>query len=177
MTRQRRYNHCINVDRLVELRARQRTSNGAFTRTTLGNLGYSLAIPRLFNRCFYHIGLYYCILFLLFFYAYAHSSTVAIRDTTLRTASTTTLLSWSFLPSGRSTGNRSCGHSFSGKLPTRDSSAQDPIRGTSQGANTGSAITADGTKTQLLHLGDIHGRWSGGPQSAAVEDFVRVDAL
>ncbi|KAH9033055.1 hypothetical protein EDB84DRAFT_1249490, partial [Lactarius hengduanensis] len=42
-----------DVDQLVELRARQRTSNGTFTRTTLGNLGYSLAVPRLFNRCFY----------------------------------------------------------------------------------------------------------------------------
>ncbi|KAH9044305.1 hypothetical protein EDB85DRAFT_1854007 [Lactarius pseudohatsudake] len=45
-----------DVDQLVELRARQRTSNGAFTRTTLG---YSLAVPRLFNR----FGLYYCMLF------------------------------------------------------------------------------------------------------------------
>ncbi|KAH9081491.1 hypothetical protein EDB83DRAFT_2213653, partial [Lactarius deliciosus] len=34
-----------DVDQLVDLRARQRTSKGAFTQTTLGNLGYYLAQP------------------------------------------------------------------------------------------------------------------------------------
>ncbi|KAH9065593.1 hypothetical protein EDB87DRAFT_1591917 [Lactarius vividus] len=69
MTRRRRYQghraHSFistDVDQLVELRARQRTFNGAYTRTALGNLGYSLAVLRLFDRRFYHIGLLYAFL-------------------------------------------------------------------------------------------------------------------
>ncbi|KAH9033059.1 hypothetical protein EDB84DRAFT_1588404 [Lactarius hengduanensis] len=69
MTMRRRYRghraHSFisaDVDQLVELRARQRTFNGAYTRTALGNLGYSLAVLRLFDRRFYHIGLLYAFL-------------------------------------------------------------------------------------------------------------------
>jgi len=44
---------CADVDELVELRAHQRTYNGAYVRTALGILGYSLAVLRLFDRKFY----------------------------------------------------------------------------------------------------------------------------
>lgn len=42
-----------DVNELVELRARQRTFNGAYLRTALVNLGYSLTVLRLFDRRFY----------------------------------------------------------------------------------------------------------------------------
>jgi len=45
---------CADVDELVELRAHQRTYNGAYVRTALGILGYSLAVLRLFDHKFYH---------------------------------------------------------------------------------------------------------------------------
>ena len=38
---------------LVELRARQRTFNGAYARTAMGNLGYALTILKLFDHRFY----------------------------------------------------------------------------------------------------------------------------
>jgi len=44
---------CSDVDELVELRAHQRTYNGAYVRTALGILGYSLTVLRLFDRKFY----------------------------------------------------------------------------------------------------------------------------
>ncbi|KDQ55947.1 hypothetical protein JAAARDRAFT_36726 [Jaapia argillacea MUCL 33604] len=51
-----------DVNELVELRARHRTFDGAYRRTALGNLGYSIAILRLFDHRFYRIGLLYAIL-------------------------------------------------------------------------------------------------------------------
>jgi hypothetical protein len=36
------------------LRARQRTFDGAYSRTALGNLGYALTVLRIFDRRFYH---------------------------------------------------------------------------------------------------------------------------
>ncbi|KAF8506531.1 hypothetical protein F5888DRAFT_1643051 [Russula emetica] len=53
---------CADVGELVELRAHQRTYNGAYVRTALGILGYSLAVLRLFDRKFYRIGLLYAAL-------------------------------------------------------------------------------------------------------------------
>ncbi|KAN0111563.1 hypothetical protein V8E52_008301 [Russula decolorans] len=53
---------CADADELVELRAHQRTYNGAYVRTALGILGYSLAVLRLFDRKFYRIGLLYAAL-------------------------------------------------------------------------------------------------------------------
>ncbi|ESK92444.1 hypothetical protein Moror_4481 [Moniliophthora roreri MCA 2997] len=47
---------------LVELRARQRTFSGAYGRSALGNLGYSLTILRLFDKRFYKIGLLFAAL-------------------------------------------------------------------------------------------------------------------
>ncbi|KAI0263665.1 hypothetical protein BGY98DRAFT_1092125 [Russula aff. rugulosa BPL654] len=44
---------CADVDELVELRAHQRTYNGAYVRTALGILGFALAVLRLFDRKFY----------------------------------------------------------------------------------------------------------------------------
>jgi len=44
---------CTDADQLVELRASQRTYNGAYVRTALGILGYSLTVLRLFDRKFY----------------------------------------------------------------------------------------------------------------------------
>ncbi|KAI9429851.1 hypothetical protein H4582DRAFT_139965 [Lactarius indigo] len=43
-----------DADQLVEFCACQRTFNGAYTQTALGNLGYSLAMIRLFDRRFCH---------------------------------------------------------------------------------------------------------------------------
>ena len=43
----------VDVHELVELRARQRTFHGAYSRTALGGLGYGLIILRLFDRRFY----------------------------------------------------------------------------------------------------------------------------
>ncbi|KAI0285505.1 hypothetical protein BGY98DRAFT_369776 [Russula aff. rugulosa BPL654] len=53
---------CADVDELVELRAHQRTYNGAYVRTALGILGFALAVLRLFDRKFYRIGLLYAAL-------------------------------------------------------------------------------------------------------------------
>ncbi|KAJ8072968.1 hypothetical protein PM082_019831 [Marasmius tenuissimus] len=62
---------------LVEVRARQRTFNGAYGRTALGNLGYSLTILRLFDKRFYKIGLAFAILgallFIISFFRDRHS--------------------------------------------------------------------------------------------------------
>lgn len=42
-----------DINELVEIRARQRTFHGAYSRTALGILGSSLTILRLFDRRFY----------------------------------------------------------------------------------------------------------------------------
>ncbi|KDQ16416.1 hypothetical protein BOTBODRAFT_64758 [Botryobasidium botryosum FD-172 SS1] len=52
----------IDASELVELRARDRTFNGAYARSALGNLGYSVVILKLFDQRFYYIGLLYVIL-------------------------------------------------------------------------------------------------------------------
>ncbi len=41
------------MSELVELRARQRTFHGAYSRSAMGNLGYALTILRLFDHRFY----------------------------------------------------------------------------------------------------------------------------
>ncbi|KAF9497348.1 hypothetical protein BDN71DRAFT_606328 [Pleurotus eryngii] len=67
----------VDINELVELRARQRTFHGAYSRTALGCLGYSLTILRLFDRRFYKIGLLFAILgglmFVLSFLRARHS--------------------------------------------------------------------------------------------------------
>jgi len=52
----------LDISELVEIRARQRTFGGAYARTALGNLGYSLLFLKLFDRRFYKIGLLYAVL-------------------------------------------------------------------------------------------------------------------
>ncbi|KZS95681.1 hypothetical protein SISNIDRAFT_452339 [Sistotremastrum niveocremeum HHB9708] len=47
---------------LVELRARQRTFEGAYARTAFGTLSYAILVLKLFDRRFYKIGLLYTIL-------------------------------------------------------------------------------------------------------------------
>jgi hypothetical protein len=57
----------VDQAELVEIRARQRTFNGAYTRTAIGNLGYSILILKLFNRRFYRFGILFAILAALLF--------------------------------------------------------------------------------------------------------------
>jgi len=56
-----------DVAELVELRARQRTFHGAYSRTALGSLGYALVILRLFDPTYHRIGLLFVVLGLLLF--------------------------------------------------------------------------------------------------------------
>ncbi|KNZ76618.1 hypothetical protein J132_09362, partial [Termitomyces sp. J132] len=51
-----------DLNELVELRARQRTFHGAYTRTAIGNLGSALTILRLFDQRFYRIGILFAVL-------------------------------------------------------------------------------------------------------------------
>ncbi|KAI0339150.1 hypothetical protein BDW22DRAFT_1362109 [Trametopsis cervina] len=66
-----------DVNELVEVRARQRTFDGAYGRSALGNLGYALTVLRLFDERFYRIGILYtvlaCMLFILAFLRQRHS--------------------------------------------------------------------------------------------------------
>jgi len=67
-----------DINELQELRARQRTFHGAYNRTALGSLGYSLAILRLFDSRFHRIGLLFAvlsgILFIIAFFRSRHST-------------------------------------------------------------------------------------------------------
>ncbi|KZT03258.1 uncharacterized protein LAESUDRAFT_704843 [Laetiporus sulphureus 93-53] len=56
-----------DLNELLELRARQRTFDGAYARGALSDLGYALTILRLFDDRFARIGLVYCILAALLF--------------------------------------------------------------------------------------------------------------
>ncbi|CCM04116.1 uncharacterized protein FIBRA_06276 [Fibroporia radiculosa] len=60
-----------DVNELVEIRARQRTFNGAYERSALSNLGYAVAILRLFDKRFTQISIAYTLLAgLLYILAY-----------------------------------------------------------------------------------------------------------
>ncbi|GLB44535.1 hypothetical protein LshimejAT787_1701620 [Lyophyllum shimeji] len=52
----------VDINELVELRARQRTFHGAYSRTAIGNLGSAMTILRLFDSRFYRIGILFAIL-------------------------------------------------------------------------------------------------------------------
>ncbi|GAA5933830.1 hypothetical protein JCM3775_000298 [Rhodotorula graminis] len=54
-----------DADELIELRARARTFDGAYTRTALGNLGYALVVLKIITAEFARIGLMYVILAML----------------------------------------------------------------------------------------------------------------
>ncbi|RPD60682.1 hypothetical protein L226DRAFT_505208 [Lentinus tigrinus ALCF2SS1-7] len=66
-----------DVNELVELRARSRTFDGAYSRTAMSNLGYALTILRLFDRRFFRIGILYTVmaglLFIIAFFRQRHS--------------------------------------------------------------------------------------------------------
>ncbi|KAF4611476.1 hypothetical protein D9613_003901 [Agrocybe pediades] len=66
-----------DLQELVEIRARQRTFHGAYSRTALGSLGYALTILRLFDPDFQRIGIIFAILgglmFVLAFFRNRHS--------------------------------------------------------------------------------------------------------
>ncbi|KAI6002231.1 hypothetical protein F5J12DRAFT_224405 [Pisolithus orientalis] len=57
----------IDLIELNELRARQRTFDGAYRRTALACLGYALTVLRLFDVRFYKIGILYLVLAILLF--------------------------------------------------------------------------------------------------------------
>ncbi|KAF9481642.1 hypothetical protein BDN70DRAFT_876126 [Pholiota conissans] len=67
-----------DINELIELRARQRTFHGAYSRTALSSLGYALTILRLFERNFHKIGLLFAILsgllFIIAFFRSRHSA-------------------------------------------------------------------------------------------------------
>ncbi|KAI1790523.1 hypothetical protein LXA43DRAFT_890811 [Ganoderma leucocontextum] len=66
-----------DVNELVEIRARQRTFDGAYSRSAMGNLGYALTVLRLFDRRFYKIGILYTalagVIFVIAFFRQRHS--------------------------------------------------------------------------------------------------------
>lgn len=63
-----------DINELVEIRARQRTFHGAYSRTALGSLGYALTILRLFDTRFRKIGLLFALLgALLFFLSFSRA--------------------------------------------------------------------------------------------------------
>jgi len=67
-----------DLNELVELRARQRTFHGAYSRTALGSLGYGLTILRLLDQSYHLIGLLFvllgAVLFIIAFLRARHSS-------------------------------------------------------------------------------------------------------
>jgi hypothetical protein len=65
----------INHDELTDLRAYQRTFDGAYTRTALGQLSYAILILKLFEKDFYWCGLVYTALAaqLIFIGAYRYN--------------------------------------------------------------------------------------------------------
>ncbi|KAF9529161.1 hypothetical protein CPB83DRAFT_813022 [Crepidotus variabilis] len=80
----RRYSFVAqDVNELQEIRARQRTFHGAYSRSALGSLGYAVAILRLFDRKFHRIGLIFAVLAALLFiisYLRARHSTHDFAD-------------------------------------------------------------------------------------------------
>ncbi|KAI0920636.1 hypothetical protein AcW1_002322 [Taiwanofungus camphoratus] len=51
-----------DISELLEIRARQRTFDGAYSRGALSSLGYALTILRLFDSRFFRIGIVYTVL-------------------------------------------------------------------------------------------------------------------
>ncbi|GEM12565.1 hypothetical protein Rt10032_c22g6582 [Rhodotorula toruloides] len=54
-----------DTDTMLELRARARTFDGAYTRAALSNLGYALLVLKIFSSEFARIGLIYAIMSIL----------------------------------------------------------------------------------------------------------------
>ncbi|BGP11102.1 hypothetical protein JCM10049v2_007001 [Rhodotorula toruloides] len=62
----RRKSWIVNdTDTMLELRARARTFDGAYTRAALSNLGYALLVLKIFSHEFARIGLIYAIMSML----------------------------------------------------------------------------------------------------------------
>ncbi|KAL7412160.1 hypothetical protein BDY24DRAFT_110589 [Mrakia frigida] len=57
---------------MIELRARQRTFEGAWQRTALVNLGYGAIVLKVFDRRFFSIGILYTVLSLLLIFISLH---------------------------------------------------------------------------------------------------------
>ncbi|KAI0947350.1 hypothetical protein AcW1_007594 [Taiwanofungus camphoratus] len=56
-----------DVNELMEIRAMQRTFDGAYSRSALGSLGYALTVLRLFDKRFRRIGIIYTVLAAVFY--------------------------------------------------------------------------------------------------------------
>ncbi|CAL1698349.1 unnamed protein product [Somion occarium] len=80
MTRTRRLYHGYqakaffpeDVNELIEIRARERTFDGAYGRTAVGCLGFALTVLRLFDKRFSRIGIAYVVLSVML-YALAYT--------------------------------------------------------------------------------------------------------
>jgi len=70
----------INHDELTDIRAYQRTFDGAYTRTALGQLSYAILILRLFERDFYWCGLIYTILAVQLIFVGMYRYNLAIKN-------------------------------------------------------------------------------------------------
>ncbi|KIY44864.1 hypothetical protein FISHEDRAFT_13338, partial [Fistulina hepatica ATCC 64428] len=70
----------LDESELTELRARQRTFQGAYSRSALANLGFSLTILRLFDHRFHGVGLLFAILGAAFFVLAFFRSRHAMHD-------------------------------------------------------------------------------------------------
>lgn len=70
----------INHDELTDIRAYQRTFDGAYTRTALGQLSYAILILRLFERDFYWCGLIYTILAVQLIFVGVYRYNLAIKN-------------------------------------------------------------------------------------------------
>ncbi|TCD62327.1 hypothetical protein EIP91_007067 [Steccherinum ochraceum] len=54
--------HPEDVAELIELRARERTFDGAYSRTAVGCLSFAVTVLRLFDRRLFRIGIVYVVL-------------------------------------------------------------------------------------------------------------------
>lgn len=70
----------IDHDELTDIRAYQRTFDGAYTRTALGQLSYAILILRLFERDFYWCGLIYTILAVQLIFVGMYRYNLAIKN-------------------------------------------------------------------------------------------------
>ncbi|PWN39280.1 hypothetical protein IE81DRAFT_350317 [Ceraceosorus guamensis] len=78
--RQSRTIQNLTDDELQDLRAVQRTFDGAYMRTALGELVFALVILRLFQTRFYYVGVAYTTLALIFVGAAAYRFNLALQN-------------------------------------------------------------------------------------------------
>lgn len=70
----------INHEELIDIRAYQRTFDGAYTRTALGQLSYAILILRLFERDFYWCGLVYTLLAIQLIFVGMYRYNLAVKN-------------------------------------------------------------------------------------------------